>query len=106
MYAVFEAGGLQFNAIEGATVKVPFISADPGATVSLDRVLLIKDGENALAGFPYLDSAKIEAEVIAQGLAEKVTVYKFRRRTKYRRTRGHRQKYTELKIKKIVSPEN
>ena len=55
MYAVFEAGGLQFNAIEGATVKVPFISADPGATVSLDRVLLIKDGENALAGFPYLD---------------------------------------------------
>lgn len=106
MYAVFESGGLQFNAEEGSTVKVPFLSAKPGDTVSLDKVLLIKDGDNALAGFPYLDAAKVEAEVVEQGFADKVTVYKFKRRTKYRKTRGHKQKFTELKIKKIVSPEN
>ncbi|UCD18423.1 MAG: 50S ribosomal protein L21 [Candidatus Zixiibacteriota bacterium] len=106
MYAVFESGGLQFNASEGNILKVPHFAAEPGENVSLDRVLLIQDGESALVGNPYLDSARVEAEVVQQGLAEKITVYKFKRRTKYRRTRGHRQQFTEIKIKKIISPEN
>ena len=106
MYAVFESGGLQFNAEEGALLKVPHMTAKPGETISLDRVLLIKDGENALAGNPYVDSARVEAEIINEGLAKKIDVYKFKRRTKYRKMTGHRQKYTEIKIKKIVLPEN
>ncbi|MBN2226776.1 MAG: 50S ribosomal protein L21 [candidate division Zixibacteria bacterium] len=106
MYAVFESGGLQFNVAEGNTVKVPHLTANPGENISLDKVLLINDGDNAKIGNPYLDSAHIEAEVIQQGLAEKLTVYKFRKRTKYRRHNGHRQGFTEIKIKKIVSPEN
>ncbi len=106
MYAVFESGGLQFNVAEGNMIKVPHLTAKPGENISLDKVLLINDGDNAKIGNPYLDSAHIEAEVVQQGLAEKITVYKFKRRTKYRRTRGHRQKFTELKIKKIISPEN
>jgi len=106
MYAVFESGGLQFNGEVGAVVKVPHLKADPGEMISLEKVLMIKDGEQSQVGSPYLDSAKVEAEVLNQGHAEKITVYKFKRRKKYRKTRGHTQQFTEIKIKKIYSPEN
>lgn len=106
MYAVFESGGLQFNAEVGAVLKVPHLSVKPGMTISIDKILLLKDGENALVGKPYLNSAKIEAEVINEGLAEKVTIYKFKKRTKYRRHVGHRQQFSEIKINKIIAPEN
>jgi large subunit ribosomal protein L21 len=106
MYAVFESGGLQFNGEEGAVVKVPHMTADPGDTISLDKVLMIKDGERAQVGSPYLDSAKIEAEVLNQGHADKIIVYKFKRRKKYRKLNGHRQQFKEIRIKKIHSPEN
>jgi len=106
MYAVFESGGLQFNAEVGSVLKVPYLSVKPGETISIDKVLLLKDGENALVGKPYLSEAKIEAEVVNEGLAEKVTIYKFKKRTKYRRHVGHRQQYSEIKINKIISPEN
>jgi len=104
MYAVFETGGLQFNAEEGARLKIPFLNAKEGDKISLDKVLLVTDGENSHIGTPYLDSAKVEAEVISEGHTDKVTVYKFKRRTKYRKTRGHKQKYTEIMINKIVPP--
>jgi large subunit ribosomal protein L21 len=106
MYAVFETGGLQFSGEEGAAVKIPHISANPGDTISIDRVLLIRKDDDSLVGSPYLESATVEAEVINEGLAKKVDVYKFKRRTKYRKLRGHRQKYTEIKIKKITPPAN
>ena len=104
MFAVFELGGLQFRAEEGAEIKIPHLAASPGDTVSIDKVLLIDDGKDPLIGTPYLESASVEAEVIKEGLAEKINVYKFKRRTKYRKLRGHRQKFTEIKIKKITPP--
>lgn len=106
MYAIFESGGLQFNAEEGTLLKVPFMAIKPGETVSIDKVLLINDGKNAFTGTPYLDSARVEAEIMEEGRARKIDVYKFKRRTKYRKMTGHRQKYTQIKIKKIVPPEN
>jgi large subunit ribosomal protein L21 len=106
MYAVFESGGLQFNVEVGAILKVPCLSVKPGDKVSIDKVLLLKDGESSLVGKPYLNSAMVEAEVLNEGLANKVTIYKFKKRTKYRRHVGHRQKYSEIKIIKIVSPSN
>lgn len=106
MYAVFESGGLQFRAEEGSMIKVPYISANPGDSISIDKVLLVKDGDNSFIGSPYLSSAMVEAEVITEGLAKKVDVYKFRKRTKYRKLQGHRQKFTEIKIKKITPPVN
>jgi len=106
MYAVFESGGLQFNAEEGALLKVPYLAEKPGETITIDKVLLVKDGEKAFMGTPYVDTARVEAEIIDEGQAEKISVYKFKRRTKYRKLTGHRQKYTEIKIKKIVLPEN
>ncbi len=106
MFAVFESGGLQFRVEEGTAVKVPHLTASPGETVSIDKVLLIDDGKNSLVGTPYLESASIEAEILNEGLAKKVDVYKFKRRTRYRKLRGHRQKFTEIKIKKITPPVN
>ncbi len=104
MFAVFESGGLQFRADEGAEIKVPYMAVKTGETVSIDKVLLIDDGKDSQIGTPYLESAAIEAEVIGEGKAEKVDVYKFKRRTKYRKLTGHRQKFTQLKIKKINAP--
>jgi large subunit ribosomal protein L21 len=104
MYAVFESGGLQFSAEEGTQVKVPHISASPGDTISVDKVLMIKSGDESFVGTPYLESANIEVEIIEEGMADKIDVYKFKRRTKYRKLTGHRQKYTEIKIKKINPP--
>ncbi len=106
MFAVFESGGLQFRVEEGTAVKVPHLTASPGDTVSIDKVLLIDDGENSLVGTPYLESASIEAEILNEGLAKKIDVYKFKRRTRYRKLHGHRQKFTEIKIKKITPPES
>jgi len=104
MFAVFESGGLQFRAEEGSEVKIPHLTANPGDTVSIDKVLLINDGKDSLIGTPYLESASVKAEVINEGLAQKIDVYKFKRRTKYRKLRGHRQKFTNIKIKKITPP--
>lgn len=106
MFAVFESGGLQFRAEEGMQVKVPYMNVKPGDTVSLDKILLVKSDDDSFIGTPYLESVTIEAEVIDEGLADKINVYKFKRRTKYRKLTGHRQKYTELKIKKISPPAN
>jgi len=104
MFALFESGGLQFRAEEGSEVKIPHLTANPGDTVSIDKVLLINDGKDSLIGTPYLESASVKAEVINEGLAQKIDVYKFKRRTKYRKLRGHRQKFTNIKIKKITPP--
>ncbi len=106
MFAVFESGGLQFRAEEGMQVKVPHFTASPGDSISIDKILMVQNGESSFIGTPYLESANIEAEVIEEGLADKINVYKFKRRTKYRKLRGHRQKYTEIKIKKINPPVN
>ena len=106
MYAVFESGGLQFRAEEGSHLKVPHLAANPGDVISINKVLLVNTGESSFIGKPYLDSAEIEAEILKEGLADKITVYKFKKRTKYRKLTGHRQKYTEIKINKIVPPVN
>lgn len=104
MYAVVETGGLQFTVEEGALVKVPQIDGSVGDKVTLDKVLLIADEKEPLVGKPYLENASVDAELVAQDRDAKVTVYKYKRRTKYRRTKGHRQSFTELKITKINSP--
>lgn len=104
MYAVIETGGTQFTVEEGILVKIPRIDGTAGDKVTLDKVLLIANGDKPIVGTPYLDNASVEAELVAQDKAEKVLIYKYKRRTKYRRTQGHRQDYTEVKITKINAP--
>lgn len=104
MYAVLETGGFQFSVKEGDTIKTPKLQSQPNEKVVLDKVLFI-GGEKPKVGSPYVEGAKIQAEVVGSGREDKVLVYKKKRRTKYRRTRGHRQDFTELRIEKIVFPQ-
>jgi large subunit ribosomal protein L21 len=101
MYAIIEAGGLQYRVAEGDVIRVPMHIAKAGETQEFDQVLLIVDGEDTQVGAPTVEGARVEAEVIEQGRDDKVLVFKKKRRTKYRRMRGHRQDFTDLKIGKI-----
>ena len=101
-YAIIESGSLQRRVSVGDTIRVEKLAEPSGAKVSLDKVLLVKDGAELLVGSPFVENARVEAVVSGEGLAEKVLVFKKRRRTKYRRLRGHRQQYSELQIKKIT----
>jgi large subunit ribosomal protein L21 len=98
MYAVIQTGGKQYRVAEGDTLKVEKLAADTGATVELDRVLMVADGENVKVGKPYLDGGKVTATVEAHGRAKKVKILKFRRRKQYLKRQGHRQWYTAIKI--------
>ena len=104
MYAVIETGGTQFTVQEGMQVKIPRIEGTVGDKITIDKVLLISDGTEPKVGTPYITDATVEAELAAQEKDDKVIVYKYKRRTKSRRTRGHRQSITELKIIKINAP--
>lgn len=97
-YAIFTTGGKQFRAEPGVTIKVPLLEAEPGSSVTFDRVLLASDGKDVHAGQPVVKGAKVTAEVVRHGKGKKIRVYRFARRTGFRRHAGHRQGFTEVKI--------
>jgi len=101
MYAVIESGGKQYKVVPGAIVAVERLPAEVGTTVKLDRVLLIQGDNDLTIGTPTIAGASVTGEVVAQGRAGKIVVFKKKRRKNYRRTRGHRQAYTSLKITEI-----
>lgn len=104
MQAVFQLSGFQFSAAKGDVLRVPLQSAKVGSSFDIDEVLLLKDKTTTTVGTPIVEGAKIRAKLLAHGKDDKVTVYKFKRRTKYRRNVGHRQDFSEIKIEKIVVP--
>jgi len=97
-YAIFATGGAQFRAEPGLTIKIPLLAAEPGTKVTFDRVLLASDGKQVHAGKPVVKGAKVTAEVVRHGKGSKIKIYRFARRTGYRRHAGHRQPFTEVKI--------
>ncbi len=104
MYAVFQISGLQYTAEEGTVLQVPLQHVEKGSKIDINDILLVKDNDDTMIGTPFVAGAKIEAEVVDHGKSDKVLVHKYKRRTKYRRTQGHRQPYSEIKINKIVIP--
>lgn len=104
MYAVFQLSGLQYTAEEGTVLKVPFQHVEEGVKIDINDVLLVKDDDQTMIGTPFIAGAKIEAEVLENGKSDKVLIHKYKRRTKYRRTQGHRQRFSEIRINKIVVP--
>ena len=76
--------------------------ADEGGSVKLDKVLLLADGDNVTVGKPYVDGARVMATVKDNGKADKIIVFKYKSKTRYRRRKGHRQLYTSLSIDKIL----
>ena len=98
MYAVIVTGGKQYRVKEGQTVKVEKLTAEEGASVEFDRVLMIADGEDIKVGAPYVEGSKVSATIKSQGRGKKIRIVKFRRRKHSRTTQGHRQSFTELEI--------
>lgn len=103
MYAVIATGGKQYRVSEGAVLRVEKLEAEEGASIEFDRVLLVGDGDTVNVGKPFLEGGKVQATVMSQGKARKVEIVKFRRRKNYRRTKGHRQQFTQVKITGIVA---
>ncbi|MFZ3122199.1 MAG: 50S ribosomal protein L21 [Thermodesulfovibrionales bacterium] len=105
MYAIIETGGKQYKVSSGDTIKVDKMAEEAGVAVTLDKVLAVvrdeKDKKNKI-GAPYVKGAEVKAEVIGAVKGEKVIVHKQRPRKVYRKTNGHRQQYTALKINEIV----
>jgi large subunit ribosomal protein L21 len=101
MYAVIKTGGKQYRVTEGETLKVEKLDAEEGASVEFDQVLMIADGDRIQVGTPYVEGARVTATVKSQGRGPKVVIVKFRRRKHYRKTQGHRQSYTELRVSDI-----
>jgi large subunit ribosomal protein L21 len=100
-YAIFATGGRQFRAEPGATIKVPLLAADPGSKVTFDQVLLASDGKQVHAGQPTVRGAMVTAEVVRHGKDKKIKIFRFARRTGFRRHAGHRQQFTEVKIQDV-----
>ena len=90
-YAIFSTGGAQFRAEPGVTIKIPLLAAEPGTKVTFEQVLLASDGKQVHAGKPVLKGAKVTAEVVRHGKGEKIRIYRFARRSGYRRHAGDRK---------------
>ena len=102
MYAVFQTGGKQFRAEPGDRVRLPSLAAEPGETVTFERVLLAATGTDVTIGTPLVEGARVTAEVLRHGRDRKVIVFKRRRRKNYRRKKGHRQGFTEVRVSQVV----
>jgi len=103
MYAVLKTGGKQYKVAENDVIIVEKLVAEAGSNIDLDEVLMIGDGEASTVGTPTIIGAKVTAEVLEQKRGKKVIVFKKKRRQNYRRTRGHRQELTVLRITDILS---
>lgn len=101
-YAIIRTGGKQFRAEPGKSLRIPSILGEAGTAVEFNDVLLGSDGNTVRAGVPTLSGAKVTGEIVKHGKDEKIIVFKFKRRKNYARKQGHRQKFTEVRIKDIT----
>ncbi len=103
MYAVIKTGGKQYKVSPGDVLRVEKLDGKKGDTVEMKDVLLIADGDTMSVGKPNLASASVTAEVMGDGRGEKLLIFKHRRRKGFRKTIGHRQDFTTIKVKEIKS---
>jgi len=103
MYAVIKAGGKQYRVASGEKLKIETVVAEVGSEIVLDQVLMVADGDKVTLGTPTLNGATVKAKVLSHGRADKVHIYKMRRRKHYRKSQGHRQNYTEIEILGIAA---
>ena len=101
MYAIIRTGGKQYQVEPGIEIQVDLMQSEPGAAFETDQVLLTNDGSTTRVGTPTVEGVVVKGTVIDHIKAKKITVFKMKRRKGYRRTQGHRQQYTRLKIDSI-----
>ncbi len=105
MYAIIRDRGMQYRVEEGQELNIALLDADAGSQVEFGEVLLI-GGESSLVGAPVVAGAKVLAEVLSEEKGEKIVVFRYKSKKRYRRRTGHRQKYTRVAISQIVGPDN
>jgi large subunit ribosomal protein L21 len=98
MYAVIKTGGKQYKVAAGGKLKVESLPVEVGGEVEIKDVLMVADGADIKVGTPMLAGASVKATVLSHGRHDKVMIFKMRRRKHYRKTQGHRQNYTEIRI--------
>ena len=101
MYAIVEIAGKQFKVAEKQKLFVPLLQSESGDKVAFENIMLFQTDNDVKVGSPFISGMKVEATVLQNIKDEKVLVFKKKRRKSYRRTRGHRQQYTQIEINKI-----
>jgi len=103
-YAIVETGGKQYKVAPGQKVDVDRLAVAEGEDIELSKVLLIADGKDTIVGNPTIDGAKVIATCLGEGKGDKVIVFKYKPKVRYRRKKGHRQIHAKIEIKEIVKP--
>ena len=102
MYAIVETGGKQYRANPGEIIQVEHLKGDIGAVVTFGKVLFFSGDNGNKLGTPAVDNASVSGQIVEQGRSRTVTVFKKKRRKNYRRTKGHRQSFTKVRIADIL----
>jgi large subunit ribosomal protein L21 len=99
MYAIVETGGKQYRVAPGEVVRIGKLAGDVGAEVELPALAVFQDGGDLVAG---ADAGKVKGTIVASGRGKKVLVFKFKRKKQYKKTQGHRQDFTDVKVGEIL----
>jgi large subunit ribosomal protein L21 len=102
VYAIIRSGGKQYRVAVGEIIRLERLTAEVGARVTLDDVLLVGEGASVKVGAPRVADALVEGTVIEQDRTRKIRVFKYKKRKHYRRTHGHRQSFTAVRIDRVV----
>jgi len=102
MYAIIETGGKQYRVTEGDIISVEKLNEEVGKTISIKEVIVVEKANDTLIGAPYVAGATVKAEVVENGKADKVVIYKYKAKKDSKKKQGHRQPYTKLQIKSIT----
>ena len=104
MFAIVEIAGFQEKVRVGDTLEVPLLESEKGETMTFDNVLMLSKSEDDITfGAPYVSGASVEVKVLDHGRGDKIRVYRFRRRKRFQKTRGHRQHFSMVEVTKIAA---
>ncbi|RLC73295.1 MAG: 50S ribosomal protein L21 [Chloroflexi bacterium] len=105
MYAIIESGGKQYRVSPGQKLELDLLPGKEGEEIELDRVLFIGNEDKVLVGQPFIEGAKVRATILEHGRGEKIIVFKYKPKVRYRRKKGYRLSYTRVLIEEIILPE-
>ena len=101
MHAIIETGGKQYKVTEGDALFIEKLPNEHGDKITFDKVLAVLDGDKATFGAPVVEGAKVDAEVVKNGKAKKITVFTYKPKKNSKRKMGHRQPYTKVQIEAV-----
>jgi large subunit ribosomal protein L21 len=104
MYAIIETGGKQYRAEPNSIIQVESLVGDVGAIIQFDNVRFVQTDQAPIAGTPMIPQAVVKGEILRHARTRSITIFKKKRRKNYRRTKGHRQGFTQVRITEIVAP--